>query len=162
MKKYGISLVTIVLVLAMSVSLHAAQAGQAAEKPAPLPVQGEKPLDRVTTVGVQLDGTDSIGSRLGMRLKERFNQSNLFTLRSEDGEGVKIWLQIKTAPEFPGRPAVGSIWSVCWVFSQGKGYLRYLLSQEIGTVTTDEIDQLVDKLVERTDGIAARYSNLLR
>lgn len=162
MRKYALAIAFLALSLTISADLNAAQSGQPAEKPAPLPVQGDKPLDRVTTVGVQLDGTDSIGSRLGMRLKERFNQSNLFTLRSEDGEGVRIWLQIKTMPEFPGRPAAGSVWSVCWVFSQGKGYLRYLLSQEIGTVTADEIDQLVDKLVERTDGIAARYSNLMR
>ena len=58
------------------------------------------------------------------------------------------------------RPGVGSVYSVCWVFKQGKGYLGYLLARELGTVSYDEVGGLVDKLVERTDGIAAKYSSL--
>lgn len=117
--------------------------------------------DRTTVVSVILDGTDSLGARLSTRLKERFNQSSLFKLNSEEEkDSPELRLLLNTAPEFPGRPSVGSVYGVCWVFSQGKGYLGYLLAREIGTVNSDDLDTLVDKLVERTDGIAAKYGNL--
>lgn len=127
------------------------------------PDKPEKGIDRVTVISVQLEGSDSIGARLGTRLKERFNQSNLFTLNDDDEKDMpKLRLLLTTAPEFPSRPGVGSVYSVCWVFSQGKGYLGYLLARELGTVNYDEIDALVDKLVDRTDGIAAKYAGLLK
>lgn len=117
--------------------------------------------DRTTSISVIADGNDSLGARLSTRLKERFNQSSLFRLNSEEEKDApELRLLLNTAPEFPSRPSVGSIYGVCWVFSQGKGYLGYLLAREVGTVSADDMDALVDKLVERTDGIAAKYSNL--
>lgn len=127
------------------------------------PVQDEpvQPVNRTTAISVVADGNDSLGARLSTRLKERFNQSSLFKLNSEEEkDSPELRLLLTTEPEFPARPGVGSIYGVCWVFSQGKGYLGYLLAREIGTFTSDEIDGLVDKLVERTDGIAAKYGNL--
>ena len=67
---------------------------------------------------------------------------------------------VSTQREFAGRPAVGSVYSVCWVFKQGRGYLGYLLARDLGTVSVEDVEGLVDKLVERTDGIAAKYSSL--
>lgn len=137
-------------------SLAAApQAGQALQDtPRSLP-------DRSTVISVIMDGSDSLGSRLATRLKERFNQSSLFRLNAdEERDAPELRLLLNTAPEFPSRPSVGSVYGVCWVFSQGKGYLSFLLAREIGTVNADDMDALVDKLVERTDGIAAKYSNL--
>lgn len=117
--------------------------------------------DRSTLISVIMDGEDSLGARLSTRLKERFNQSSLFRLNpEEDKDTPELRLLLNTAPEFPGRPSIGSVYGVCWVFSQGKGYLGYLLAREVGTVNADDLDALVDKLVERTDGIAAKYSNL--
>lgn len=117
--------------------------------------------ERTTLINVQVDGTDSIGAKLSTRLKERFNSSSLFRLNSEeDKDKPELRLLLNTAPEFPSRPSVGSVYGVCWVFSQGKGYLGYLLAREVGTVNADDLDALVDKLVERTDGIAAKYANL--
>lgn len=117
--------------------------------------------NRTTSISVISEGNDSIGARLATRLKERFNQSGLFRLISEDeNDGPELRLLLNTQPEFPSRPGLGSIYGVCWVFRQGKGYLGYLLGREIGAITPDEVDGLVDKLVERTDGIAAKYSNL--
>ena len=127
------------------------------------PVQDapEKSADRTTVVNVQLDGTDSLGARLSTRLKERFNQSSLFRLNAdEERDAPELRVLLNTAPEFPARPAVGSVYGVCWVFSQGKGYLGYLLAREVGTVNAEDLDALVDKLVERTDGIAAKYGTL--
>ena len=70
------------------VSLTWALTGAActATPPAGKPVQDkpEKTVDRVTTVSVSLEGTDSIGARLGTKLKERFNQSSLFTLNDDE------------------------------------------------------------------------------
>lgn len=138
----------------------------AAAVPAPVPGQPvedapKKLIDRTTAISVIMDGTDSLGARLSTRLKERFNQSSLFRLNSEEESGApELRLLLNTAPEFPARPSVGSVYGVCWVFSQGKGYLGYLLAREVGTVNADDLDGLVDKLVERTDGIAAKYSNL--
>lgn len=117
--------------------------------------------DRTTIISVHLDGSDSLGSRLATKLKERFNQSSLFRLNSdEERDEPELRLLLNTAPEFPSRPGIGSVYGVCWIFSQGKGYLGYLLAREIGTVNGEDMDALVDKLVERTDGIAAKYSNL--
>lgn len=135
--------------------------GAAAQAGRPVQDAPQKNADRVTVVNVQSDGTDSIGARLGTRLKERFNQSSLFRLNAdEDKDAPELRLLLSTAPEFPSRPSVGSVYGVCWVFSQGKGYLGYLLAREVGTVNADDLDALVDKLVERTDGIAAKYGNL--
>lgn len=139
-------------------------AAQSATVPQPgKPVQDapQKTADRSTAVSVVLDGTDSLGTRLSTRLKERFNQSSLFRLNSsEDKDAPELRLLLNTAPEFPSRPGVGSIYGVCWVFSQGKGYLGYLLAREIGTFNAEDLDSLVDRLVERSDGIAAKYGNL--
>lgn len=117
--------------------------------------------DRSTLISVILDGTDSLGARLATRLKERFNQSSLFRLNpDEDKDRPELKMLLNTTPEFQSRPGVGSVFGICWVFSQGKGYLGYLLAREVGTVNAEDMDALVDKLVERTDGIAAKYSNL--
>lgn len=139
-----------------------------AAAPAPVPQAGkpvqdtpQKNMDRTTVVNVLADGADSLGARLSTRLKERFNQSSLFRLNTdEERDAPELRVLLNTAPEFPSRPNVGSVYGVCWVFSQGKGYLGYLLAREVGTVNADDLDALVDKLVERTDGIAAKYGNL--
>ena len=91
-------------------------------------------------------------------LKEAFNGSNLFSLTDKDMP--KMRLLVSTQSEFPGRPGVGSVYSICWTFTQGEGYLGYLLAREVGTLTYEEIDALVNRLVERTDGLSVKYSNL--
>ena len=159
-KIFGI--LALVCVLAVA-GIAAAATPQAATQQAGKPVQDkpEKGADRVTVISVTLEGTDSIGARLGTSLKERFNKSSLFTLNDdEEKDQPKLYVMLETKAEFPDRPGVGSVYSVCWVFKQGKGYLGYLLARELGTVSYDEVGGLVDKLVERTDGIAAKYSNL--
>ena len=66
----------VALLLGLAAPVCAAEAGRQAAIP-------DKPVKSdaiVTPINVELEGTDSIGARLGMRLKERFNQSNLFRL----------------------------------------------------------------------------------
>ena len=148
------------VLLASAILLVAPSAWSAPEeKPAAPAKDSPVALDaRTTNIAVVLDGTDSIGARLGMKLKEAFNASNLFKLN--EGDTPKMRLLVDTKPEFPSRPSVGSVYSVCWVYSQGAGYLNFLLSKEVGTVAMDEIDALVNRLVERTDGLAVKYGNL--
>ena len=144
-----------------------AQAALAAPAPsgqpqpaAPTPDKPAQVNARVTPISVELEGTDSTGSRLGMRLKEAFNASNLFLLTEKDAP--KMRLLVTTQPEFPGRPAVGSVYSLCWTFSQGQGYLAFLLGREVGTVSPEEIDGLVARIVERTDGLGVKYADLFK
>ncbi|MBO4300876.1 MAG: hypothetical protein J5861_04655 [Desulfovibrio sp.] len=144
-----------ILLLPYSVSAATPQAGK------PVQDKPEKAVDRVTVVSVGLEGSDSIGARLGTRLKERFNQSSLFQLNDDEEKDVpKLYLLLETKPEFASRPAVGSVYAVCWGFKQGKGYLGYLLARDLGTVQAEDVDSLVDRFIERTDGIAAKYGNL--
>lgn len=148
-------------ILSMFLALPAIAATPTPQAGKPVQDAPKTLTDRTTAISVLMDGTDSLGARLSTRLKERFNQSSLFRLNpGSDQDAPELRLLLNTAPEFPSRPSVGSVYGVCWVFSQGKGYLGYLLAREIGTVNADDLDQLVDKLVERTDGIAAKYGNL--
>lgn len=141
------------LVTGPSVALAAdAQAGKpVADKPA-------KSTERRTVVAVIHEGSDSIGARLATRLKEVFNASNLFQLNDKDVP--KVRLLVTTQPEFSTRPAVGSVYSIVWIFSQSDAHLGYLLSREMGTLSMEDVDGLVNQVIERTDGIAVKYSYL--
>ena len=154
MKKIA-TLALCVLMLALTAPVIQAATPQAGAPKADKPAKVDA---RSTPVWVELEGTDSIGARLGMRLKEAFNGSNLLSLTDKDMP--KMRLLVSTQSEFPGRPGVGSVYSICWTFTQGEGYLGYLLAREVGTLTYEEIDALVNRLVERTDGLSVKYSNL--
>jgi len=121
------------------------------------PVKAEA---RSTTVAVIHEGVDSIGARLAMRLKEKFNASNLFKLEEKDQP--KMRLLLNTMEEFPSRAGVGSVYSITWVFSQSEGHLAYLLERDVGVLTMEGVDALTNRLLERTDGISARYGYLFK
>ena len=140
MKKIA-TLALCVLMLALTAPVIQAATPQAGAPKADKPAKVDA---RSTPVWVELEGTDSIGARLGMRLKEAFNGSNLFSLTDKDMP--KMRLLVSTQSEFPGRPGVGSVYSICWTFTQGEGYLGYLLAREVGTLTYEEIDALVNRL----------------
>lgn len=151
----------IFLVLTLLLALQLPAFGATPQPGKPLQDAPQRLADRTTAVSVVLESADSIGARLSTRLKEKFNQSSLFRLNiGEDNEGAELRILLNTEPEFPSRPHIGSVYGICWVFSQGKGYLPYLLAREIGTLNTEDVDALADKLVERTDGIATKYANL--
>lgn len=130
----------------------------AAEGTKSLPDKPAKDVDRTTHIAVEHEGTDSLGSRLSTRLKEQFNASSLFTLNEKDVP--KLRLLVSTAPEFTTRPGVGSAYAVVWVFSQSESTLRHYLAREVGVFTAEELEGLVARLVERTDGIAVKYGYL--
>lgn len=113
---------------------------------------------RVTPVDVQAEGTDSIGARLSTGLKEKFNTSSLFRLVV--GNEPKLVLLLSTESEFPSRPSVGSVYSVTWVYLQKDNYLPMLLARDLGTVSAEDVDGLVARIVERTDGLSVKYAYL--
>lgn len=109
-------------------------------------------------VYVDLQGTDSIGSKLAYQMREKFNSSSQFTLTDKDQP--KIIIILGTTPEFAERPAIGSAYSVIWLYyANPKSYNSYL-THEVGVVSPENIEGLVDTLVERTTGVSAKYSYL--
>ena len=73
---------------------------------------------------------------------------------------VQSVLLVSTSPEFPTRPQVGSVYSIIWVYSQKANYLPMLLGHEVGTVSMEDIDALVARVVEKTDGLSVKYGYL--
>lgn len=70
---------------------------------------------RNSPVSVEHEGDDALGARLSTRLKELLNGSSLFQLQEKDTPKFRILLS--SSSEFRDRPAVGSAYSVVWVFS---------------------------------------------
>ena len=140
-------------------------AGQAANpgaQPAAVAPVADKPVavqaDRTTEVMVEHEGIDTLGAQFAFQLKGAFNTSSLFTLSEKDIPKIKVF--ITTTAEFPSRPHIASAYSIVWAFSQAEGTLSFLLAREVGLVTAEELDSLVAKSAERTDGFAAKYAYL--
>lgn len=148
-----------VLVLAFAAP---AMAVEAADKPVAAKPVADKPAavqaDRTTPVMVDHEGTDTLGAKFAFQLKGTFNTSSLFTLTEKDTPKLKVF--VTTTAEFPSRPHIASAYSVVWAFSQAEGTLSFLLAREVGLVTAEELDALIARIAERTDGIAAKYSYL--
>jgi len=151
---------TFVLLIALVLTLPALPFNASAAETQSLPNKPADIAQRNTPIAVEMEGSDSIGSKLATRLKEAFNASNLFTLSAKDTPKLRVL--IATTPEFPSRPAVGSAYCVVWLFSQSEGTLRHFLMREVGVVSADNVDALAAQLVERTDGLAVRYGYLFQ
>jgi hypothetical protein len=167
--KYLCSASLLVVVLVFSGSAFAADAapgaasGKAQQQQQPAKAQPDTPAraeTRSTAVAVIHEGVDSIGARLATRLKEALNASNLFRLEEKDQP--KMRLLLNTLSEFPSRPGVGSVYSVTWAFSQSEGHLAYLLARDVGVLTMEDVDALVYRLLERTDGFGVKYGYLFK
>ncbi len=133
-------------------SARAAAGAPVADKPAAVQA------DRSTPVMVEHEGTDTLGAKFAFQLKGAFNTSTLFALTEQDAPKLKVF--ITTTAEFPSRPHIASAYSIVWAFSQAEGTLSFLLAREVGLVTAEELDSLVAKTAERTDGFAAKYAYL--
>ncbi len=115
---------------------------------------------RNAKVSVLHEGTDTIGIRLSTKLKELFNSSNLFNLNEENVKKIRIMVTSKS--EFKDRPHVGSVYSVLWVYSQSNSHLGYLLEQEVGVLSPEDVNDVASRIVERTDGLAVKYNYLFK
>ena len=145
MFKQCLTLLLFVLFLGCSTSAWADGQSATAQPGKPVADKPEKGSRLSTPVAIMGEGSDSLGAKLVMRLKERFNQSNLFTISNEvDKDAPMLILMISTQPEFSDRPGIGSVYSICWVFKQGKGYLPFLLRHAGGIVNGDDLEGLVD------------------
>ena len=167
--KHMLHLCSFALLLAIAGSALAADAaagavsGKVQQQQQPAKAQADAPAKaetRSTAVAVIHEGVDSIGARLTMRLKERFNASNLFKL--EDKDQPKLRLLVNTQEEFPSRPGIGSVYSITWVFSQSEGHLAYLLARDVSVLTMEGVEALIDSLMERTDGLVVKYGYLFK
>ncbi len=125
---------------------------------APAPKEADKPASRKTPVAIEHDDNDPLGARLAYRLKELLGRSSLMQPTNKDEK--KLVVVIKTKEEFPGRPALSSIYSVSWLFSSREGALRYFLTSEAGIVDATGIDQTAETLMSRTDKLAGTYGYL--
>lgn len=150
-----------VMTLCFAASPVARAASSAAQPVAGAPV-ADKPVavqaDRTTAVMVEHEGTDTLGAKFAFQLKGAFNTSSLFTLSEKDAPKLKVF--ITTTAEFPSRPNIASAYSIVWAFSQAEGTLSFLLARDVGLVSAEELDSLVAKTAERTDGFAAKYAYL--
>lgn len=133
----------------------APQASQAnkpkADTPAPV-------TSRTTPIFIGQAGADNLGSMLAFELKSACNTSSLFKMTGEDVP--KITVMITTMSEFADRPAIGSVYSIVWVFSENANNLKYFLAQDTGIVTADNVTMLATSIANKTDQIALQYGYL--
>lgn len=130
---------------------QAPQAQAIPDIPAEVAVKG-------TPVAVVHDQVDQLGTRLAFQLKETFNSSSLFGLTA--GDEPKIKVIVSTKPEFSGRPQVGSVYAVVWIFSSGENVLTHYLASEAGTVDTTTVAATAEALAATTAAVAEKYAYL--
>lgn len=115
-------------------------------------------MERRTPVVVEFEGNDSIGTLLFSRLQNKIDSANPANPPRE----AKFRILLSTAAEFPSRPGVGSVYAVVWTLALSEGSMEYYLVRDLGVVTPDTVDEVVDRIVSRTDGVSARYGYLDR
>ena len=77
------------------------------------------------------------------------------------GKGKKIKVVLFTREEFEGRPGLGSVYGVVWLYSEGEGSLSYYLAGRVGVADAARVRETAEALVAETQGVAVRYSYLL-
>lgn len=154
MKKLALALTGLILLA----TLMAATASAQEAEPVSIPDSPVKVENNASPVGVIHEDVDQLGTRLAFRLKETFNQSTLFKLTAKDEPKIKVI--VATKPEFPGRPQIGSVYSVVWIFSSGENVLTHYLASEAGTVDAATIDAAAEALAARTAAVAEQYAYL--
>ncbi len=135
-----------------------AQEPKAPSKEIPNTPVEQKP-DRSTPVAVDHQGADEVGVRLAFHMKEILNKASLFELAV--GKGKKIKVVLFTREEFEGRPGLGSVYGVVWLYSEGEGSLSYYLAGRVGVADSARVREAAEALVAETQGVAVRYSYLL-
>jgi hypothetical protein len=109
-----------------------------------------------TPIAILHEGTDNLGAKLSYQLKETVNAGTLFALNDKDEP--KLQIMLSTAPEFPSRPGVGSLYCIVWAYSERPTVLSSYLAQEVGIITRENLGELADKLISRTSGLVAKHS----
>ncbi|WP_035271692.1 hypothetical protein [Desulfonatronum thiodismutans] len=104
-------------------------------------------------------GTDPVGMRLALHLKETFQKSSLFRLAGPDEK--HLGLRLVTRPQFADRPYLGSAYVLVWRYVESREVLAYFLGERLGFVDADVVAQEAEVLVAETDRIKGRYGYLL-
>lgn len=146
----------------LALSLWAAAPGHAQDEPQPTtiedtPAQAANATGK-TTVAVVHGDVDQLGTRLAFLLKERFGASPLFDLSAKDEKKIKVILT--TAPEFPGRPQLGSVYAAVWIYSASDAVLTHYLASEAGTIDAATVEATAEALAARTAAAAEQYAYL--
>lgn len=113
-----------------------------------------------TPISVEHEGNDTLGAKLAMLLKENFNTGTLLALN--DADVPKLQMLVATKPEFPSREAVGSVYSVIWVYSERSNVLSNYLAHESGILPPEDLEGLASRLASRTAGLAAKHSYIFK
>jgi hypothetical protein len=174
LRSIGSVLCLLILVVFCSAVAYAAQTPPAAVR-APAASEGNLAADTdsaklaaaraamkadATPIAVEHEGTDTLGAKLVMQLKEIFNTGTLLALNNDDVP--KLQLIVSTTPEFPSRPAVGSVYSVIWIYSERSNVLGNHLAHESGILTPEDLDGLASRLASRTAGLAAKHAYIFK
>ncbi len=111
-------------------------------------------------VRVVHEGTDTLGRRMVLSLRERLSDSDLFHLSQE--EGRKISIHVYSRDEFTDRPGLSSIYSITWTFSYGEEVLSSYLQNSLGILERNRIGETAEDLAGRTYEVYRRYSYLFQ
>ena len=125
---------------------------------APAMADGTPVKERRTPVLVEFEGVDVIGATLSAKLREELGKANP---ANPEREAV-FRLMLSSASEFDTRPSAGSVYAVVWSFSPSGGSMEYYLARDMGVVTPDNMDNVIRRLIQRTEGVSARYGYLDR
>lgn len=144
----------------------AQQPEQAPEQPVAQPLQAPEPQEppraedaQGIPVLVEHLGTDPVGMRLALHLKETFQKSSLFRLAGPEEKHFN--LRLVTRPQFTERPFLGSAYVLVWRYVESREVLAYFLGERLGFVDADVVAQEAEVLVAETDRIKGRYGYLL-
>ena len=134
-----------------------------AEEPAAPVVEDATPANADSPTGlpviVEHEGEDKLGVRMAFALKQAFDKSPAFRRAASGERAIKV--RITTRVEIPSRPYFGSVYSVDWLYVEGKDVLGYYLDSTLDFADSPGLEQDIEALVARTDKVATKYSYLM-
>ncbi|TIH13380.1 hypothetical protein D0S45_15055 [Marinifilum sp. JC120] len=161
MKKLFGSILILMLVLCLGTVVFAEEKKAVPDsKSKPVPV--EKVEQGAEKQGIPVvvihSGNDVLGGTLALRLKEKFRKSVLFDLSGTDAKAVRI--NVESRSEFNERPEIGSVYSVVWTFAESEEVVPFYLKQELGLVSSRNVENDAAALMNKTDKVASEYKYL--
>lgn len=121
------------------------------------PVKKQDKKDGVPVV-IEHVGNDELGGTLALKVKEKFRTSVLFQLADKSKKSIRI--KVVSQSEFNERPAIGSVFTVIWTFAESQDVVPFYLAEELGLVSSLNLESTAAKLINRTDKIAEEYKYL--
>ena len=121
-----------------------------------MPAKKEKKGAAVCSVGVHHTGTDTIGGRYALALKECLNKSSLYRLADSPYDAVFRISLVSSDLATPGeQPGLLSGIALAYLQATGPGINDYFLTMVLQTVGRDRVESMaatglanLDKLIE--------------